>query len=261
MRRRVGLVVVLLAVSGACSGGGEQGGTTSSPSPSPTGPRVLLFTKTAGFRHSSIPAAADAITKALPEAASALATSDARVFTDTGLSNHDVVVFLMTTGDVLDTAQQAAFERWIARGGGFAGVHSATDTEYGWAWYQRLTGATFKRHPRGTRSATLRIEDATHPSTRDVPSPWMRADEWYDFRANPRRAGGVHVLVTVDERTYVGGTMGRDHPIAWCSSYAGGRSWYTAMGHSGDAWKEPAFVAHVAAGILSVARAAPVTCP
>jgi type 1 glutamine amidotransferase len=239
--------VLLVVASSAC--------TSTTPvdrTPSPTRAalaKILLFTRTAGFKHASIPAAAEALTNALAGETVVVATSDPVTFTDSGLAPYAAIVFLMTTGDVLNGAQQAAFERFIARGGGFAGVHSATDTEYDWPWYHELVGATFKRHPRSQR-ATLTVVDRSHVSTKHLPSPWSRTDEWYDFRSNPRPK--VHVLVTVDESSYTGGTMGRDHPISWCRSFAGGRSWYTAMGHSAATWHEPGFVAHVASGIMSV---------
>src|SRR5581483_1208983 len=161
-------------------------------------PHVLLFTKTAGFHHDSIPAAVQAL-----EAANGLdvdQTDDASVFTDARLARYDVVVFLLTTGDVLDDAQQGALERFVRSGGGFVGVHSATDTEYDWPWYGRLVGAYFKEHD-AVRQATLDVVDATDPSTASLPRRWTRVDEWYTFRSDPE---GVHVLIELDGR-----------PLAW----------------------------------------------
>ena len=85
-----------------------------------------------------------------------------------------------------------------------------------------------------------------------------RTDEWYDFRASPR--GRVRVLATVDESTYAGGRMGDDHPIAWCHEYDGGRAWYSAMGHTGESFREPLFQAHLLAGIRYAAGAAAARC-
>jgi cytochrome c len=163
------------------------------------------------------------------------------------------VVFLSTTGDILNATQKAAFERYIRSGGGFVGIHSASDTEYQWGWYGRLVGAYFASHPQ-IQQATIHIEDPAHPSTKDLPTVWQRTDEWYNFRSNPR--GKVHVLATLDEATYSGGKMGADHPIAWCQAIDGGRSWYTAMGHTVESYAEPLFRLHLLGGIESAAGVA-----
>ena len=141
----------------------------------------------------------------------------------------------------------AAFERFIASGNGFVGVHSATDTEYDWAWYGGMVGAYFASHP-DIQQATLRREDARHPSTVVLPDLWVRNDEWYNFQTNPRDTPDIRVLATLDESTYSGGTMG-DHPIAWCHTYQGGRGWYTAGGHTRESYSEPLFLAHLLGGI------------
>ena len=212
---------------------------------------MLVYSRTAAFRHASIPAAVAAIVDLGARHGYFVdATEDAGAFTNTNLARYRAVVFLMTTGDILDDAQQAAFERYIRAGGGFAGVHSASDTEYGWAWYGQLVGAYFQRHP-AAQPAVVRIEDAGHPSTAALPPSWMRTDEWYDFRTNPRSA--VHILATVLESTYSGGGMGADHPIAWCHTFDGGRSWYTAMGHAAESYADANFLSHLEGGIESVA--------
>ncbi len=209
--------------------------------------RILVFSKTAGFRHDSIPDGIAAIRRLGAENAFGVdATEDSSWFEDARLSGYDAVVFLSTTGDVLNEAEQAAFERYIAGGGGFVGVHSASDTEYAWAWYGGLVGAYFGGHPT-IQAATVRVSDRIHASTRSLPERWRRVDEWYNFAINPR--GKVHVLATVDESTYSGGAMGPDHPIAWCRFLDGGRSWYTAMGHTRESFAEPLFLAHLLGGI------------
>jgi type 1 glutamine amidotransferase len=163
------------------------------------------------------------------------------------------VIFLSTTGDVFDGNQQAAFERFIRRGGGFVGVHSAADTEYDWAWYGGLVGAYFKSHPR-IQPATLIVADSTHPSSEHLPPRWARRDEWYNFREAP--AVGRTLLV-IDEKSYSGGTMRLRHPMAWCQEYDGGRAWYTALGHTIETYGEPLFLRHLLGGILWAAGAAP----
>ncbi len=208
---------------------------------------VLAFTRTTGFRHGSIEPAVAALRGLSAERGWTFEhTEDPARFADGELARADVVVFLLTTGDVLDDAQQGALERWLQRGRGWVGVHSASDTEYDWPWYAGLVGAYFAAHP-AIQTATVRVASRRHPATAHLPGAWEREDEWYDFRANPR--ADVNVLMTVDESTYEGGGMGSDHPIAWSRPYGGGRSFYTALGHTDASWAEPAFLAHVAGGI------------
>ncbi len=198
------------------------------------------------------------------------ATENSALFTDANLANYDVVIFLCTTGDVLNDTQQAAFERYIQAGGGYAGIHSASDTEYDWAWYGGLVGAYFRDHPGSVnqqfQTATMIVEDRHSAATRRLGDTWTREEEWYNFRTNPRST--VHVLLSVDESTYdprgysvPGGSppMG-DHPIAWCQPYDGGRSFYTALGHKGVYWDEPLLLSHVLGGIEMAAGAAKFNC-
>jgi len=208
---------------------------------------ALLFTKTEGFRHRSIPNGIDAI-NALAEQHSFQvdASEDSSVFTDENMARYDVVIFLNTTGDILSEDQQAVFERFIAGGGGFVGVHSATDTEYDWPWYGQLVGAYFAGHP-AVQEATLRIVDPTHPSTTSLPASWTRTDEWYNFRDGP--GPNINVLINLDETTYSGGEMGASHPAAWYHTFEGGRAWYTALGHTEESYSEPLFLEHLLAGI------------
>jgi cytochrome c len=212
---------------------------------------VLVFSKTTGFHHDSIPQGIAAIEALGAEHGFAVdSTVDAARFSDAVLARYKVVVFLNTTGDILDAGEKTAFERYIRSGGGFVGIHSASDTEYGWPWYGRLVGTWFASHPHIQR-ATVHIANPDHPSTKGLPTAWERTDEWYNFRSNPR--GAVQVLATLDEATYSGGAMGADHPIAWCQTIDGGRSWYTAMGHTKESYDEPLFRLHLLGGIESAA--------
>jgi type 1 glutamine amidotransferase len=226
------------AGGGATTGAGG-GGATDAATTCACPFHVLLFSKTAAYRHDSIPAATAAL-MAMQTAGGYLAdaTEDATRFSATGLAGYDVVVFLLTTGDVLDDAEQTAFEAWVRAGGGYVGVHSASDTEYDWTFYGQLVGAYFSDHP-AIQPATVHIEQPGHPIMTGLPNPWKRTDEWYNFRSNPR--ANVTVLATLDETTYSGGTMGSDHPITWAHEDLGGRAFYTAMGHAADAYSEPAF--------------------
>jgi type 1 glutamine amidotransferase len=206
--------------------------------------RVLIFTRTTGYRHESIPAAVETVRESRD--LDVTATEDPAVFAPAGLAAVDVVVFLSTTGRVLDDAQRAAFEAYVRGGGGFAGVHSAADTETDWPFFGKLVGAVFAGHP-PVQPGDVVVTDRAHPATAHLPSRWHRVDEWYDFRARPRPE--VRLLATVDESTYDGGTMGAGHPHAWCQTYAGARSFYTAGGHRAEAYAEPAFRAHLLGGI------------
>jgi type 1 glutamine amidotransferase len=219
---------------------------------------VLVFSKTAGFKHDSIPAGIAAI-RSLGRANgfSVAATEDAKAFTPKRLRRFDAVVFLSTTGNVLAPRQQRAFRSYIRHGGGWAGIHSAADTEYDWPFYGRLLGAYFESHP-AIQPATIDVNDRSHPSTGHLPARWTRTDEWYDFRSNPR--GAVYVLATVDESTYSGSRMGADHPIAWCHPFRGGRAWYTAGGHTVESYSEPTFRRHLLSGILWAAGLAKGSC-
>lgn len=210
--------------------------------------RILVFSKTVGFRHDSIGPGVEALRELGAANGFAVdATEQAGQFTPANLGRYKAVVFLSTTGDVLNGGQQAAFMSYIRNGGGFVGVHAAADTEHGWAWYGDLVGAYFARHP-DPAQARIRVEDRDHPSTRTLPDPWNRFDEWYDFQRNPR-SKGVTVLLTLDEASYPGGQMGNDHPIAWYHEFEGGRAWYTAGGHTDASFSEPAFLEHLLGGI------------
>ena len=223
--------------------------------------RALLFTKTAAFRHDSIPAGITAIQELA--AANDFAvdhTEDSTQFNDANLAQYDVVIWLNTTGDVLNATEQGAFERYIQNGGGFAGVHSAADSEYEWAWYGELVGAYFRSHPE-IQSATVKVADRVHPATRHLPDR-LGADGRVVQLPAPIRAVQVHVLAALDEGSYDPGSnaMGFDHPIAWCQDFDGGRSFYTGGGHTVESYSEPAFRQHLLGGIETAAGAAPADC-
>ncbi len=210
--------------------------------------KVLIFSKTEGFRHSSISNGIRAIEQ-LGQINDFIvdATEDASLFSYDNLKEFKAIIFLSTTGDVLNQNQQDAFERYIRNGGGFIGIHAASDTEYDWPWYGELVGAYFDSHP-AIQTATIEIADHIHPSTKHLPEYWQRTDEWYNYNKNPR--GQVHVLATLDENSYSGGNMGHDHPIAWMHEFDGGRSWYTGGGHTEASYTEPDFLKHILGGIL-----------
>jgi type 1 glutamine amidotransferase len=232
------LLVVALAGLAAAAPGPRPAAPPATPAPSPS--RILVMSKTAGFRHGSIDAGAEALRKLGAQHGFVVdVTADAAVFTPDRLKPYKVVVFNNTTGDILDRTQEAAFEAYIRNGGGFVGIHAATDTEYDWAWYGKLVGARFKGHG-PVQPAQLVPADRDHPSTRHLPSLWPRRDEWYTFND---MVPDLHVLVRLKEPD------GTARPIAWCHDFDGGRSWYTAGGHLPENFSEPLFVEHLLGGL------------
>jgi type 1 glutamine amidotransferase len=213
--------------------------------------QVLVFSRTAGYRHPSIPNGISAIrTLGALNNFSVVATEDASVFTDAQLASYQAVVFLLTTGDLFSSAQKAAFTRYIQAGHGFVGIHSATDAEHNWPWYGGLVGTYYETHS-DIVSAVIHVEDTNHVSTEFLPATWIRTDEWFNYLTNPRSQ--VQVLLSLDESSYFGGTMG-DHPIAWCHEYDGGRAWFTGLGHEGITYADPWFRRHLLGGIQYAAN-------
>lgn len=208
---------------------------------------VLVFTKTSGFRHQSIETGIKTI-----EALGAqnnfeiIQTEDATLFSAENLKHYKLVLFLNTTGDVLNDNEQKAFETYIRNGGSFMGVHAATDTEFQWPWFGKLVGAYFLDHPKQA-TATIQRVNANHASTKHLPEKWVYFDEWYNFKdINP----DINVLLNLDESTYKGGKNGKNHPIAWFHEFDGGRSFYTGLGHTSESYADSLFKQHLLGGIL-----------
>lgn len=217
------------------------------PKVEPAPVRLLVFSKTKGWYHTCIPSGIAAIQKLGREHNFRVdTTKNANYFVEDSLKNYSAVIFLNTTQNVLNPDQQVAFERYIQAGGGFVGIHSAADTEYNWPWYNKLVGAYFASHPPGLHQASVDVIDTTHISTKGLPARWDRKDEWYNYKSiNP----DIHVLATLDEDTYTGGTNGAYHPIAWYHEFDGGRAFYTGGGHTDESYSEPMFVRHLLGGI------------
>lgn len=222
--------------------------------------RVLVFSKTEGFRHSSITAGKAAFTQMSAGKNFAVDfTEDASFFNTSNLKRYNAVVFLNTTGDVLNDVQQLEFERYIEAGGGFVGIHAATDCEYDWPWYGRLAGAWFLDHPmpNNVQTGKFQVADKNSFATKDMPETFERTDEFYSFKQiDP----SIHVLITIDEKSYKGGKNGDKHPMSWYHDFDGGRSFYTNMGHTDETFKEPLFLQHLWAGLqYAMSATAPVT--
>ena len=240
MNCRAGGVLIAMWLASACSGASQTGtpGAPTPPSSSGTPVRVLMLTATRGFRHDSIPVARDVMTAlaASSGAFTVTATEDLSAFTDSLLASYDVIFFVLTTGELeFGPAQKAAIVNFVSGGKGFLGVHSATDTLYEWPDYGRLVGAYFKEHP-WTQSATVLVEDTTHPSTASLGDRFTLNEEFYTFRDNPRPR--VHVLLRLDPASV--GTTG-DYPLAWTQSFGSGRAYYNALGHFQETWRDVRF--------------------
>jgi len=212
-------------------------------------PTILVFSKTAGYRHSSIEPGIRAIIKLGEQHGfRVMATEDARAFTPTNLQRYAAVVFLCTTGDVLDAEQQRAFETYIEDGGGYVGVHAAADTEYDWPWYGKLVGAWFDSHGAVQKAAVLPAEPFGEAP---LPTPWIRRDEWYNFKHLPQH---VQVVLKLDTKSFHGSKHPGNHPIAWYHEVGTGRAFYTGLGHTDESYSEPLFLAHLLDGIQFVMR-------
>lgn len=213
---------------------------------------VLVFSKTEGFRHDSIEPGIEAIKKMGQEKGfSVAATEDAGLFREAILKAYNVIIFLNTTQDVLNEAQQIELNRFIQAGGGFVGVHAAADTEYDWPWYGELVGGWFQSHPNdpNVREGVIHLVDSTHASAEGIPSEWTKIDEWYDYKSmNP----DVKVVLNVDENTYKRAEenpVAEPRPIAWYHEFDGGRAFYTGLGHTKESYVDPLFLAHLWGGI------------
>ena len=208
-------------------------------------PSILVFTKTEGFRHESIPSGIEMFKKLSAERGLEVTNSEnSKIFKEKNLKNFGVVVFLNTTLDILNDAQQYEFKRYIQAGGSFLGIHGAADTEYDWPWYGKLVGAYFNGHPNNpnVRDAVVEVVDATHSSCSHLPEKWDRKDEWYNYKSiNP----DINVVLNLDESTYEGGTNGENHPLAWHHEFDGGRAFYTGGGHTSESYSEEHFVRHI----------------
>lgn len=227
------LVMVCIAVTFSCN---KRDGK----------PRILVFSKTSAFYHESIPKGVAALMKLGAENNIDVdTTSNSAMFNEENLAQYSAVVFLSTTGPLFNKHERVAFQRFIQAGGGYVGIHAASDAEYDWLWYNRLVGGYFLNHP-AQQEAKLLVKDKSHPSTKHLPDEWIRKDEWYDFKKLNK---DVNVLITIDETSYSGGGHGDYHPMVWYHEYDGGRSFYTELGHTDESFAEPLYLQHLLGGI------------
>ncbi|QKJ33121.1 ThuA domain-containing protein [Mucilaginibacter mali] len=210
--------------------------------------KVLIFSLTKGYHHASIADGITAIQKiGETDNFSVDTTTNPAMFTDANLKQYKALIFLSPTGNALLNAdQQKAFVNYIHKGGGFVGIHAATDCLYDWDWYGKLVGAYFTKHPK-IQPANLNIIDTKHPSTKMLPQTWQHTDEWYNFK---QVSPDINVLMKIDETSYTGGEMNGNHPMAWYQKFEGGRVFYTALGHTKeDFTTDNLFLQHLTGGI------------
>ncbi|MGA9239829.1 ThuA domain-containing protein [Robiginitalea sp.] len=230
-----------------CSGLPESTRAQENPESDPADTkRMLVFTKTNGFRHTSIETGVAVLSEfAEQEGVLMDHTEDSLQFNDVNLSKYQLVIFLSTTGDVLGTDQEKAFKNFVEGGGAFMGIHAATDTEYDWPWYGELVGAYFESHPE-QQEAELLVTNLEHPATTHMSPSWRHYDEWYNFKnINPN----IEILIRLNEKSYQGGKNGNNHPIAWFHENLGGRAFYTGLGHTEATFKNPVFREHLLGGL------------
>jgi type 1 glutamine amidotransferase len=246
--------------------------------------RVLVFSKTTGYRHESIPAGISAFERLAqqsqqpgsptgsPRPFTVTSTEDASIFTNADLASFGVIVLLQTSGDFLSATQLDSLKGFVRAGRGVVGVHCASTGMPSDPWYGRMIGAVFDNHPQPQRGV-MTVEDRNHAivkntlgkgkgvwlMNRDDPSSskvrWEWYDEWYNYVRNPRSVGdNIRVLLSVDDTTYEGGKHADDHPIAWCQEFEGGRTFYTALGHFDEAYADEAFLGQLLNAIAWTSR-------
>lgn len=210
-------------------------------------PTVLVFSLTKGFHHASIADGIAALFKLGQQNSFKVdTTTNVLSFNAENLKKYKLIIFLNPTGtNVLNEAQKEAFKLFINEGGGFVGIHAATDFSYEWEWYGKLVGGFFESHPK-IQQATLNIVDVKSKLVKKLPNPWLHKDEWYNFK---NFNSEVHVLIKADENSYQGGKMKNDHPVSWYHIYDGGKIFYTALGHTKECYSDPIFLKHLLAGI------------
>jgi uncharacterized protein len=224
--------------------------------------KALLVTKTNGWHHESLHYAVVALKKLAKEKMFDVKVwEDPNGFTDKYLEQFQVIIFLSTSGNIFDSTQQKVMERFVQSGKGFVGIHSASDTEYDWPWYNKLVGRMFHIHP-VVQTAKLKIVDATFPGLEGFANDKLWTDEQYEF--GEEKVTDLKYILAVDEASYnpkaqwgdrIGNGMGKFHPLAWYHNFDGGRSFYTALGHLSTIYSDKAFLNHVYAGILWAAAA------
>ncbi|WP_073124288.1 ThuA domain-containing protein [Reichenbachiella agariperforans] len=208
--------------------------------------KVLIFSKTNGWRHPSIEKGQSALGEWADEQNWNLTLSeDSLDISVDNLKGVDVLLFLNTTGDVLGEQEQEALVWYISQGGGFVGVHSAVDTEMQWPWFRQMIGARFKNHPK-VQEARSTVSHS-HPAVEQWGDSLSFTDEWYNYKEPV--VAHANVILNLDEESYNGGNMGENHPLAWYHYFEGGRVFYTGLGHRKGTYDDSGFRTHLSQAI------------
>jgi type 1 glutamine amidotransferase len=215
---------------------------------------MLVYSKTVGFRHTaSIDTGQAMLSDIATEQGFDVVFADTNdEFTVDGLSQYEIVFFLNTSGDVFTDTEQESYEEWMtAHHGAFAGVHSATDTENGWAFYSEITGQYFDLHEACCSEAEIEWDAAAldHVAVQGLPNPWSRSEEWFRFdrAAEWSTKAGFQILGRVTSN-------GATQPVSYIREWGNFRSFYTSLGHEASVFEDADVKQHVAAGILWAVR-------
>jgi type 1 glutamine amidotransferase len=173
-----------------------------------------------------------------------------KYITPEGLAPFEIIFFLNSTSDIFNATQQKTYEDWMTqKNGAFAGVHSATDTENGWAFYSEVTGQYYNGHGNAGTPDQIQLESTMleFPALKGVPNPWQRNEEWYKFNSWQQWTAkpGFKIL---------GKKAADGQPIMWIREYGNFRSFYTAIGHDGTVFEDATVKKHVTGGIMWAVR-------
>jgi type 1 glutamine amidotransferase len=242
--------------------------------------KLLVFSKTNGFRHASIATgkiALEAMGKKTG-AFSVVISDDLQNFEADRLKTFDAVCFLSTTLEVfspkadelktmteeqktaaseIEARLKANLMNFVKSGGGFVGIHAATDTFYGWPEYSRMINGCFDGHPWTAKAAvSIKVEPGQekHPlvamfNGENVDFP----EEIYQFKA-PYDSKSVHMLLRLDTGKTDMNVKGikrtdNDFGVAWARPWEKGRVFYCSLGHNHEIYWHPKVLRHYLAGI------------
>jgi len=214
--------------------------------------KLLMVTHSAGFKHSYLPVATQAIME-LGERSGQFkvtATTECDLLNKEDLKKFDALLF-GTTGDLpISDKDRNDLMAAIRNGKPFIGIHNATDTYHHYAEYTQMIGGTFMGHP-WSQEVQVKVEDQTHPSTRHLPKTFKVKEEVYTFRNWSRDK--THVLISLDHSSVdlsKGNSEDHDYAMCWWHNYGKARVFYTAFGHYEELWSQELFLTHMLNGIL-----------
>lgn len=242
--------------------------------------RLLVFSKTNGFRHQSISTGKHLLAEMgkATGAYEAIISDDLAEFEADRLKTYDAVCFLSTTQNVFappakvlnampaaDREKALADEkRWkenlmayIRNGGGFVGIHAATDTCHEWQEYGKMINGFFDGHPWGAGTqVSIKVEPGqeAHPVVAMFEGQNVEFKEEIYQLKDPYDSKAVHMLLRLDtektDMTLKGiKRTDKDFGVAWIRPWDKGRVFYSSLGHNHDMYWHPKVVRHYLAGI------------